>query len=138
MMEASSWSAGGAPRCAADVVSTLTQVPKRLLAGRPLYSSMMGETLLPKKLALPVLCSEPLSAYASEEILLMLSLGALAAAPRAWGRAGISSSGTVPSVRLQVIDQGPGIPPSQWDKILSPSSVWVTTMPRQASACWRS
>jgi hypothetical protein len=34
----------------------------------------MGETLLPKKLALPVFCSDPLSsnAYATEEILLML------------------------------------------------------------------
>jgi amino acid transporter len=40
----------------------------------------MGETLLPKKLALPVFCSDPLSsnAYATEEILLMLSLGGLA------------------------------------------------------------
>ena len=40
---------------------------------------MLGETLLPKKLALPVFCSDPLSsnAYATEEILLMLSLGGL-------------------------------------------------------------
>src|SRR5690242_5494672 len=40
----------------------------------------MGETLLPKKLALPVFCSDPLSsnAYATEEILLVLSLGGLA------------------------------------------------------------
>jgi amino acid transporter len=39
----------------------------------------MGETLLPKKLALPVFCSDPLSsnAYATEEILLVLSLGGL-------------------------------------------------------------
>lgn len=39
----------------------------------------MGETLLPKKLALPVFCSDPLSsnAYATEEILLILSLGGL-------------------------------------------------------------
>jgi len=44
-----------------------------------MHSSMMGETLLPKKLALPVFCSDPLSsnAYATEEILLMLSLGGL-------------------------------------------------------------
>ncbi len=57
----------------------LTELPKRLLVGRPLHSSMMGETLLPKKLALPVFCSDPLSsnAYATEEILLMLSLGGL-------------------------------------------------------------
>ena len=63
----------------AVLVSTLTELPKRLLVGRPLHSSMLGETLLPKKLALPVFCSDPLSsnAYATEEILLMLSLGGL-------------------------------------------------------------
>ena len=40
----------------------------------------MGETLLPKRLALPVFCSDPLSsnAYATEEILLVLSVGGLA------------------------------------------------------------
>ncbi|KQV75917.1 DNA-binding protein [Aeromicrobium sp. Root344] len=40
----------------------------------------MDETLLPKWLALPVFCSDPLSsnAYATEEILLVLSLGGLA------------------------------------------------------------
>jgi len=40
---------------------------------------MMGDTLLSKKIALPVFCSDPLSsnAYATEEILLMLSLGGL-------------------------------------------------------------
>ena len=58
----------------------LWSVPKRWLVGRPLRSSRMSETLLPKKLALPVFCSDPLSsnAYATEEILLMLSLGGLA------------------------------------------------------------
>ncbi len=46
----------------------------------------MGETLLPKKLALPVFCSDPLSsvAYATEEILLVLSLGGLALLHLAW------------------------------------------------------
>jgi amino acid transporter len=55
-------------------------LPKRLLVGRPLRSEYLDETLLPKKLALPVFCSDPLSsnAYATEEILLMLSLGGLA------------------------------------------------------------
>ncbi|HEU4423570.1 MAG TPA: APC family permease [Pilimelia sp.] len=53
---------------------------KRLLVGRPLRSERLGETLLPKKLALPVFCSDPLSsnAYATEEILRALSLGGLA------------------------------------------------------------
>jgi hypothetical protein len=53
---------------------------KRLVVGRPLRSERLGETLLPKKLALPVFCSDPLSsnAYATEEILRALSLGGLA------------------------------------------------------------
>src|SRR5829696_3998053 len=40
----------------------------------------MGDTLLPKRLALPVFCSDPLSsnAYATEEMLRALSLGGLA------------------------------------------------------------
>ena len=37
----------------------------------------MRETLLPKKLALPVFCSDPPNAYATEEILPMLSVGGL-------------------------------------------------------------
>ena len=54
-------------------------MPKRFLVGRPMRSDLMHETLLPKKLALPVFCSDPLSsnAYATEEILLMLSVGGL-------------------------------------------------------------
>ena len=60
--------------------NAVLQLPKRFLFGRPLRSEQMGETLLPKKLALPVFCSDPLSsnAYATEEILLGLSLGGLA------------------------------------------------------------
>jgi amino acid transporter len=60
-------------------VSSLVNVPKRFLVGRPMRSDLMHETLLPKKLALPVFCSDPLSsnAYATEEILLMLSVGGL-------------------------------------------------------------
>src|SRR3954464_4319866 len=53
---------------------------KRLLVGRPLRSERLGDTLLSKKLALAVFCSDPLSsnAYATEEILRALSLGGLA------------------------------------------------------------
>jgi hypothetical protein len=60
-------------------VPNLVNVPKRLLVGSPMRSDLMHETLLPKKLALPVFCSDPLSsnAYATEEILLMLSVGGL-------------------------------------------------------------
>jgi amino acid transporter len=58
----------------------MTRWAKRLVLGRPLRSDRLGDTLLPKKLALPVFCSDPLSsnAYATEEILLGLSLGGLA------------------------------------------------------------
>jgi amino acid transporter len=53
---------------------------KRVLVGRPVNSENLGETLLPKRIALPVFASDPLSsvAYATEEILKVLSLGALA------------------------------------------------------------
>lgn len=46
----------------------------------------LGETLLPKRIALPVFCSDPLSsvAYATEEILLVLGLGGLAVLHLAW------------------------------------------------------
>jgi amino acid transporter len=70
----------------AIVKQTVLQVPKRFLVGRPLRTRQMGETLLPKKLALPVFCSDPLSsvAYATEEILLALSLGGLAMFYLSW------------------------------------------------------
>ncbi len=59
---------------------------KRLLVGRPLRSDRMGETLLPKRLALPIFASDPLSsvAYATQEILLVLTLGGLAYLFLAW------------------------------------------------------
>lgn len=50
------------------------------MLGKPLRSDRLGETLLPKRLALPVFCSDPLSsvAYATEQIVLVLGLGGLA------------------------------------------------------------
>src|SRR3954451_19698815 len=52
----------------------------RTLFGEPLRSDRLDETLLPKRLALPVFCSDPLSsvAYATEQIVLVLGLGGLA------------------------------------------------------------
>ena len=52
----------------------------RILFGEPLRSDRLEETLLPKRLALPVYCSDPLSsvAYATEQIVLVLGLGGLA------------------------------------------------------------
>ena len=57
--------------------STLSDIGKRLLVGRKLRSAQLGETLLPKRIALPVFASDALSsvAYAPDEILLTLSLG---------------------------------------------------------------
>ena len=51
------------------------EVAKRLLIGRQLRSTQLGETLLPKRIALPVFASDALSsvAYAPDEILLTLS-----------------------------------------------------------------
>ncbi|MEV0017012.1 APC family permease [Streptomyces tendae] len=50
------------------------------MVGRALRSSEMGQTLLPKRVALPIFASDPLSsvAYATQEILLVLTLGGLA------------------------------------------------------------
>ncbi|MEV0056940.1 APC family permease [Saccharopolyspora shandongensis] len=61
------------------MVSAL-HVLKRLVLGRPVRSDRLGETLLPKRLALPIFASDPLSSvtYATQEILLILSLGGLA------------------------------------------------------------
>nr|WP_206323254.1 APC family permease [Streptomyces sp. HNM0574] len=59
----------------------MTDVPKRLLLGRALRSDRLGETLLPKRVALPVFASDPLSsvAYAPGEVLLVLSLAGVSA-----------------------------------------------------------
>ena len=52
------------------------QIVKRLLVGRAMRSDRLGETLLPKRLALPIFASDALSsvAYAPDEILLMLGV----------------------------------------------------------------
>ncbi|NWF29133.1 APC family permease [Streptomyces sp. PKU-EA00015] len=62
-------------------MSKLTDVPKRILIGRALRSDRLGETLLPKRVALPVFASDPLSsvAYAPGEVLLVLSIAGVSA-----------------------------------------------------------
>ncbi len=67
-------------------MATLSDIGKRLLVGRKLRSSQMGQTLLPKRIALPVFASDALSsvAYAPDEILLTLSLAGLAAYAFSW------------------------------------------------------
>src|SRR5688500_14343202 len=56
-------------------------VAKRLLVGRPFRSDHLSHTLLPKRIALPVFASDPMSsvAYAPEEILLVLSVAGASA-----------------------------------------------------------
>ncbi|MFG2193249.1 APC family permease [Streptomyces sp. NPDC048639] len=62
-------------------MSKLTDLPKRILIGRALRSTQLGETLLPKRIALPVFASDPLSsvAYAPGEVLLVLSVAGVSA-----------------------------------------------------------
>lgn len=54
---------------------------KRALIGTPISNERSAHSLLPKWIALPVFCSDPLSsvAYATQEILLVLVLGGLSA-----------------------------------------------------------
>jgi amino acid transporter len=61
-------------------LSDLGQLPKRLVLGRPVRSDRLGESLLPKRLALPIFASDPLSsvAYATQEILIVLTLAGTA------------------------------------------------------------
>lgn len=54
---------------------------KRLLVGRPVPSQALGETLLPKRIALPVFASDALSSvgYAPDEVLVTLAVAGVAA-----------------------------------------------------------
>jgi len=61
-------------------------VSKRILLGRKLRSSQLGETLLPKRVALPVFASDALSsvAYAPDEVFIMLSMAGVSAYAYSW------------------------------------------------------
>jgi amino acid transporter len=61
-------------------------VSKRILLGRKLRSTQLGEQLLPKRVALPVFSSDALSsvAYAPDEIFIMLSFVGVAAYSYSW------------------------------------------------------
>ena len=63
---------------------------KRVFIGRALASSRLGETLLPKKIALPVFASDALSsvAYATQEILVVLALAGTQYLHLTWYAAG--------------------------------------------------
>ncbi|MGH3979116.1 MAG: APC family permease [Pseudonocardiaceae bacterium] len=62
-------------------MSKLATATKRVLVGRPFRSDRLSRTLLPKRIALPVFASDPMSsvAYAPEEILVVLSVAGLSA-----------------------------------------------------------
>lgn len=61
-------------------------VSKRILLGRKLRSTQLGETLLPKRIALPVFASDALSsvAYAPDEVFIMLSVAGASAYAWSW------------------------------------------------------
>lgn len=61
-------------------------VLKRVLVGRPFRSDSLNETLLPKKLALPIFASDAMSSvgYATQEIMLVLAVGGVAFYAFSW------------------------------------------------------
>ncbi|TWG96978.1 amino acid/polyamine/organocation transporter, APC superfamily (TC 2.A.3) [Nocardioides sp. J9] len=61
-------------------------VSKRILLGRKLRSAQLGETLLPKRIALPVFASDALSsvAYAPDEVFIMLAIAGAAQYVWSW------------------------------------------------------
>jgi amino acid transporter len=64
----------------------VADVSKRILLGRKLRSGQLGETLLPKRIALPVFASDALSsvAYAPDEIFIMLAVAGTAYYAYSW------------------------------------------------------
>jgi amino acid transporter len=64
----------------------MSDVFKRLVVGRALRSTQLGETLLPKRIALPVFASDALSsvAYAPNEVFLTLSVAGISAYALSW------------------------------------------------------
>ena len=67
-------------------MSTAGRVLKRLLVGQPFTNDKLGDTLLPKRIALPVFASDALSsvAYAPDEIFITLSVAGLSAYAFSW------------------------------------------------------
>ncbi len=65
---------------------SIGDVSKRILLGQKLRSSQLGETLLPKRVALPVFASDALSsvAYAPDEVFIMLSIAGASAYVWSW------------------------------------------------------
>ena len=66
------------------VVRDFADRVKRILVGRPVPSQALGETLLPKRIALPIFASDALSSvgYAPDEVLVTLAVAGFAATAR--------------------------------------------------------
>ena len=64
----------------------VADLSKRVLVGRAMRSDKLGETLLPKRIALPVFASDAMSsvAYATQEILIVLALAGTAYLHYSW------------------------------------------------------
>lgn len=64
-----------------QVVRDFADRVKRILVGRPVPSQALGETLLPKRIALPIFASDALSSvgYAPDEVLVTLAVAGFAA-----------------------------------------------------------
>ena len=64
----------------------LADLSKRFLVGRAMRSDRLGDTLLPKRIALPVFASDAMSsvAYATQEILIVLALAGTAFLHLTW------------------------------------------------------
>ncbi len=79
-------SAAVAQALAFNLVPQVTDAVKRLLVGRAMRSDRLGETLLPKRVALPVFASDALSsvAYAPDEVFLTLGIAGFAAYTYSW------------------------------------------------------
>src|ERR671920_1627228 len=78
---------GNPARCGSRLAPvSVGDVSKRILLGRKLRSSQLGETLLPKRIALPVFASDALSsvAYAPDEVFIMLSVAGASAYAWSW------------------------------------------------------
>src|SRR5436305_1305466 len=73
-------SAPTSPSVSFAYVAVLPRVLKRLIIGTPMSSERADHTLLQKRLALPIFASDALSsvAYASQEIMLVLTVGGTA------------------------------------------------------------
>jgi len=67
-------------------VANFAGLGKRVILGRAMRSDRLGETLLPKRIALPVFASDALSsvAYATQEILIVLALAGTAFLHLTW------------------------------------------------------